>query len=211
MVGWRLGWPSVCLSELHDVRLQLLIAEEVVAEGRFIGERLTSYGNSCQLEAPTSWKALGYVTEQLGTNSAVNLTLRWYGLLGVCWNPGESEFRSGDPEPGKWVFLHMADRQNEHILRIPRSDWFADVLKPIGDGEVLHLEVLTSRGPGAEAWAKTVALLAEADKAYALGDDAGVFAKLKGGFEALPGAPKHIFDQLPQSKGTRSINWSERS
>ena len=51
-------------------------------------------------------------------------------------------------------------------------------------------------GPEADSWAKTLDQVAEAEKSYDLGDDAGVFSKLKGAFEALPNAPKGIFDAL---------------
>ncbi|MDQ6949709.1 MAG: hypothetical protein M3256_26560 [Actinomycetota bacterium] len=190
-------------AELHDVRIQLLVADELVGEGRVIGERAASFGNSCQIEVEVSRKALGYVTERLGTQSAIDLTLRWYGLLRVRWQPGTSDSRSAaDPEPGEWTLLHLADRQHECHLRIPRSDWFNNVLQPIGDGDVLHLEVMIPRGLEARHWTKTLDRLAEAEKCYALGDDAGVFAKLKGAFEALPGSPKNIFDLVQEPRRT---------
>jgi len=189
-------------AELHNVGVQVLFKEEVVAEGRLIGDHVTWSGNSCQLEASTSRQALDYITDQLGAHDAIELVVR-YGLLRVRWDRRDGDSPVGFPseiKSGEWTFLHMAERQNEHHIRVARSDWFSNVLRPIGDGEVVHLEVLMPQGPEAAHWRRTLDLVAEAEKSYVLGDDSGVFAKLRGAFEALPGAPKNIFDRLPEPK-----------
>jgi hypothetical protein len=60
--------------------------------------------------------------------------------------------------------------------------------------------------PSTRRWALTFTsptpwrFAGRAERCFALGDDAGVFAKLKGAFEALPDAPKQIFDALPEPK-----------
>ena len=186
-------------TELHNVRVRVLADQEILAEGRLIGARAAWHTDQCELEVPISRRALDYINDRLGPQAEVGLTLWWDGVVRVRWEPNDTDHRvAGDIAPGEWTFLHMPPRQNEHLISIARSDWYSKVLQPLRVNAFIHLEVEAPLSPEADTWAKTLNQLAEAKKSYDLGDDAGVFAKLKGAFEALPGAPKSIFEALPE-------------
>jgi hypothetical protein len=188
-------------AELHDVRVQVVCAEEVVGEGRLIGEPATWHDHQCELEVPVTRRALEFVSERLGRSPSVDLTVYWYGLLRVRWEPNDADRRTaGDPESGEWTDLRLPPRQHEHHVVVARSDWYSDVVQAVGGDDYIYLEVAVPHGPEAERWRKALDRLADAEKAFALDDDASVFQHLKGVFEALPGAKQHIFDALPDPK-----------
>jgi hypothetical protein len=140
-----------------------------------------------------------YVTDSLPPNADASLRLKWSGILRVKWHPAEGDPRVvGDPEPDEWGFVSVVE--NEMNIGIARSDWFGKILQPIGDDQYVYLEVAVPKGTTSSAWTKSLALLDEAEKAYAVGDDAGVFSKLRGAIDALPGAKQHIVDALPEPR-----------
>jgi hypothetical protein len=188
-------------AELHDVRVQVVCGEEIVGEGRLIGEAANWHGHQCELQIPVTRRALNLVTERLERHAAIDLTLDRYGLLRVRWEPTPSDNRTGsDPEAGTWTDLHLRGGQHQHHIVVARSDWYSHVVQAVGGDDYVHLEVAVPRGPEQARWHKALDRLADAEKAFALGDDAGVFQHLKGVFEALPGAKQHIFDALPDPK-----------
>lgn len=87
-------------------------------------------------------------------------------------------------------------------LRVDRSAWFSQILEPIRQEEYVYLEVAIPEGEAGRAWQAALGNLRAAEKAYALGDDAAVFQQLRGVIDALPGAPKHIVDALPEPRRT---------
>jgi hypothetical protein len=52
-------------AELHDVRVQIACKDEVVSEGRLIGEPADWHGHQAELEVPVARRALDFVTERL--------------------------------------------------------------------------------------------------------------------------------------------------
>jgi hypothetical protein len=173
-----------------------------VGEGRLIGEPATWHGHQCELEIPVTRRALEFVTERLERHAAIDLTLDWYGLLRVHWEPIPSDRQTAsDPEPSTWTDLHLRAGQHQHHVVVARSDWYSHVIQAVSGDDYLHLEVAVPRGrPEQARWRKALERLADAEKAFTLGDDAGVFQHLKGVFEALPGAKQHIFNALPDPK-----------
>jgi hypothetical protein len=140
-----------------------------------------------------------YVTDSMPANADASLKLKWSGILRVKWDPAPGDPQMpGDPDPGEWRFVSIVE--HDMSIGIARSDWFNKVLQPIADDQYVYLEVAIPKGPAAAEWTKAITLLDEAEKAYAIGDDAGVFAKLRGAIEALPGAKQHIVDALPEPR-----------
>lgn len=186
-------------AELRDLRVQVVAGDEVLGEGRLISEPALWHGTQCELEVPTDHRLLDYVTARLGREAHVRLVLRWKGLMRVTWSPGPSDPRmQDDPQPDVPTDLRISYGQwIEQHLNVPRSDWFTKVLQPTRHTDFLYMEVAIPRGPEADRWAKALVHLGEAEKAFAMGDDPGVFSKLRAVFEALPGANKNIFDALP--------------
>lgn len=186
-------------TELRDVRLQVLCADEILGETRLTGEHVAAHGHSCTAEVPVTRRSLEFVTSRLAHHAAVDLELTWYGLLRVRWQPGEGVQRMmGDPEPGVWTDVHLPANQPGSHAAIARSDWFERVLQPTGGDGYVYLEVAVPRGDAADGWRRSLGHLDSADKAYALGDDAAVFHHLRGALDALPGAKKNIVDRLPE-------------
>lgn len=188
-------------AQMHHVRVRVFAGEELLGEGTIVGGDVASYPSPCLLELPVTQRMMRYVTDSIPANGDVSLKLKWSGILRVKWHAAENDLqRVGDPEPDEWTFLSFVE--TEMNIGIARSDWFSKVLQPIADDQYLFLEVAVPKGSAGADWAKALALLNEAEKAYALGDDAGVFAKLRGAIDALPGAKQNIVDALPEPRRT---------
>ncbi len=179
--------------QLHHVPVRVFGADELLGGGAIVGVEAFSYPASCMLEVPVTHRMMRYVTESLPANADAALKLKWSGVLRV-----KSDQVLGDAKPGEWTFVSITD--TEMNIVIARSDWFGKVLQPIADDEYVLLEVAVPKGLAAAGWTKALALLDEAEKAYAIGDDAGVFAKLRGAIDALPGAKQRIVDALPEPR-----------
>jgi hypothetical protein len=185
--------------EFHDMRVRVKFGDELLGETRITGEHVSSQGKSIQIEIPTTHRMLNHVTDQLGPQSQVVLTLDWYGILRVLWEPGSSDPHYQDqPEPGVWTDSQIDESNHQQQITIPRSDWYSRVMVPIGTSDFIFTDIAVPRGPLGDDWRSTINLLDQAEKAFALGEDAAVFGYLHGAFEALPGAKKNIFDGLPK-------------
>jgi hypothetical protein len=185
--------------EFHDMRVRVMFGQELLGETRIVGEHIGSQGRSIQMEIPTTHRMLNHVTEQLGAQEQVNLTLSWYGILRVLREPGGSDPRhQGDPEPGEWTDLQIDEGNHEQPIMVSRSDWYSRVVATVGTSDFIFTEVAVPRGPIGDDWRSTIDLLDRAEKAFVLGDDAAVFVHLRGAFDALPDAKMNIFDDLPE-------------
>jgi hypothetical protein len=187
--------------EFHDIRVRVMFGQELLGETRITGEQVGSQGRSIQLEIPTTHRMLNHVTDQLGVKEQVTLTLGWYGILRVLWEASDSDARyPGDPEPGVWTDSQIDEGNHEQQIMIPRSDWYSRVVTPVGTSDFIFTEVAVPRGPVGDDWRIAIDLLGQAEKAFVLGDDAAVFLHLRGAIDALPGAKKNIFDDLPEPR-----------
>jgi hypothetical protein len=185
--------------EFHDMRVRVMFGQELLGETRIVGEQIGSQGRSIQMEIPTTHRMLNHVTEQLGAQAQVNLTLSWYGILRVLWEPTESDARyQGDPDPGVWTDLQIDEGNHEQSIMVSRSDWFSRVVTAVGTSDFIFTEVAVPKGPLGDKWRSALALLDKADKAFALGDDASCFLHLRGIIDSLPGAKQDIFADLPE-------------
>jgi hypothetical protein len=178
------------VTKISHARLQLLDQDELLGDGVLIGEEIGFQKTQVTAEIPVTRRAIDKVTSRLGQDAQVGLKLQWYGELLVTWNPSESALASAIPsgaKPGTPTALQLSN-QNEQHLTISRSDWYSNVLATLGQVDYLFLEVAISRGKVDAAWTNTLQRLRDAEKAYALGDDPGVFNHLRGAFDGLPGA-----------------------
>jgi hypothetical protein len=186
-------------AELHHVQVRVFGANEFIGSGSIVGAEASWYASPFQLAVPVTHQMLRYMTSTLPPNADPSLKLTWSGLLRVKWHPGEDDPRmQSDPEADEWVLMPFT--QTDLNFGIPRSDWFGQVLQAVGDDQYIYQEVAIPKGPGASDWRSTLVLVEEAEKAYALGDDPGVFTKLRGALDALPGAKKNIVDALPEPR-----------
>ena len=187
-------------TELHHLVTKVMFENEVIGKGTIIGKYTSWHGISGQIEIPTTQRMLQFVTSRLSNNSDVPLKIFFDGLIQVKWNPNDTDAKmAGDPEPGE-VKQYEIHGSMPSSYNIPRSDWYNKVIQPIGDDNYLYFEVAIPKRDTATQWNRALTHLQDAEKVFALGDDAGVFSKLKAMFEALPGAPHNIFDSLPSPK-----------
>jgi len=195
---FKLSTPTERIhTELHNVRIQVHCENELLGEGMFIGEMASTYGNACQIEVPVAHQMLDYATSRLGAHADISLKLLWTGIMRVKWTPGDSDPKmQSDPEPDTWTQLTL--NHTEQLCTIARSDWYSKVLQPIRQSEFIYLEIAVPTVGDRAQWLKTFDHLSDADKAFAMGDDAGVFAKLRAAVEALPGYPNNIVASLAE-------------
>jgi hypothetical protein len=186
-------------AELRHARVQVFYADELIGATTVIGEQVTNHETSLYLDVPTSHAALHHITTHLAQSASFDLTLTWYGLLAVVWQPTPAETRfQGDPEPGEETLLHLPPHQAGHTIQIPRSDWYERVLAPTSSLSYLFLEVAVPQAEIGKSWTQAYNLLANAEKAFAVGDDPSVFVHLRGALDALPGAKQEILNGLPE-------------
>ena len=112
-----------------------------------------------------------------------------------------------DGEPGTWTPFRVSGGGLTR-LQLPRSDWYQQVLAPTRNEQYLHLEIaLPGDHPAlVTEWNKAMSHLQRAEKAYAAGDDPGVFQYLRAWLDALPGAKKNILDSISNDKKRRDLD-----
>jgi hypothetical protein len=185
--------------DLHDLRIRVKSGQEYLGETRLTGEHVTSNGLNLQLDVPTTHRMLNYVTDHLGSQEHIALTLGWYGLIRFFWNPNEADSRyMGEPAPGEWTDFQIDEGSHEQQISIARSEWFSRVVSVVGTADYVFTEVAVPKEPLGDQWRSALVLLDKAEKAFTLGDDASVFSHLLGVLNALPGAKQMIFNDLPK-------------
>lgn len=185
--------------DLHDLRIRVKSGQEYLGETRLTGEHVTSNGLNLQLDIPTTHRMLNYVTDHLGSQEHIALTLGWYGLIRFFWNPNDADSRHmGEPTPGEWADFQIDEGSHEQQISIARSEWFSRVVSVVGTADYVFTEVAVPKGPLGDKWRSALVLLDKAEKAFTLGDDASVFSHLLGVLNALPGAKQKIFNNLPK-------------
>jgi hypothetical protein len=144
--------------------------------------------------------ALAKIDEQ-SRLPTISLIVSVTGALKVLPEPGQRQFAS-ELEPGQWADVEL--RETAVGLNMAVSDWYNQVLQPIGTYRYAMYAVALPKVQEAGSFANAVRLLLKADEAYARGDDVSVFANCKGAWEALPGAPKAIFEQIIEEAKKKS-------
>jgi hypothetical protein len=190
--------------QIQIMRAELLAGNEVLGAGILTGLEVVHGEYVSSVEIPVTRAGLEHLAA-LTTGSQVDLRLRLSGWLRARDDNEDAGRFAGSPEPGVWTFLGFGTaRQTELQFQIPRSDWYERVLQPIGTTEYISTEIAIPAGdlilrPAANH-------LAEAERAYAQGDDPGVFARCRAATEALPDAPKAIFAGLPDPSEAETLD-----
>lgn len=187
-------------ADLLNLRVHLQCGNERLGDGTLIGPLITHTSETAEtIEIPTTHRMIQHVTDSLGTAPAIDLAVRWSGLVRLNFSPNAQKRYASDPEPGQSIETQVRN-SGPMNFQIARSDWFSKVLTQTRQEDYLYLEIAIPRGQIASAWQNSLALLAKAEEAYAKGDDASAFLHLRGIIDALPGAKKHIFDAIPEPK-----------
>jgi len=190
------GWTA----DLLNLKLRVEYRNELLGEGWLVGPHVTHTTETTEMiEIPTSHRMIQYVSDSLGSASALDLEVRWSGLVRLNLNADATRRFANDPEPGGSIESQVYG-SGPMNFQVARSDWFSKVLSSIRQEDFVYLEIAVPRGAAAAGWYNSLSLLAKAEEAYAKGDDTSVFANLRGVIDSLPGAKQHIFDALPEPK-----------
>jgi hypothetical protein len=197
---------------LDDVTLRLEYKRELVGTGRTVDMDIHHGKSLFNFEVVTSPRVLRYITDTLTSDQTiVQFDATLSGAASYWVDPAASSAGQArmvnDPEPGAWTRFRVS-QGSPTPLQVPRSEWYERVLAPTRNEQYLYLEVaLPKDHPALVAeWNKAVGHLKNAEKAYAAGDDPGVFQYLRGWLDALPGAKKHILDAISDEKKRKDLD-----
>lgn len=192
-------WASV---ELTDVTVRLERRNELIGEGRIVGQLLRGQPWSISVEVPTTQHMLRFVTDGIAPDArVVDLDVRLSGRGRVRVDsetqPPGMRTQIDDPELGQWKRVVLSHNLAPK-LQIPRSEWWGRVLAPTRFEQYRYLEIALPRDDSAlgAQFQKAADLLVGAEQAYAQGNDPSVFQQLRGALDALPGAKQHILDNI---------------
>lgn len=191
---------------LDDATLRLEFRNELIGEGRVTGVEIASDRSAVMFEVVTSERLLRHVTDSLtAVDPIVQLDARLHGRGQVWVDPSAPQSnriaRLAGWEPGVWWPFNL-NVGVPSVLQVARGDWYHSVLSPTRNERFRHLEValpLNDSALGAE-WGKAVDLVVQAERAYATGDDPGVFQQLRGALDSLPGAKQQILAGISDDK-----------
>jgi hypothetical protein len=195
-------------AEIHLLRGKLTFDNEQLGEGLLSGESLNYGERSIALEIPVDRAALQYVTDRAG-GDRVDLALDIEGWMHVRRDSADDDpaVYQETPTPGHWGFLPFGRGSQTRLdLWIARSDWFTRVMEPVGTLSYIVTEIPVPKGSTAGEFLAALNHLREAESKYATGDDAEVFFRCRAALEVLPGAPKNIFNSLPDQAEAKCMD-----
>lgn len=197
---------------LDDVTLRLEYQNELVGAGRVTSVDVHRNDTPVNFEVVTSAQLLRFITDTLISNqTVVQFDAKLSGAASYWVDPASSSQgrvrMTNDSEPGTWTRFQVFQGSSSY-LQLSRSEWYERVLAPTRNEQYLHLEVALPRDHPAlmAEWNRAMSHLRSAEKAYAVGDDPGVFQYLRGWLDALPGAKQHILDSISNEKKRRDLD-----
>lgn len=193
--------------QLHHLRGKLHFANELIGEGFLSGGEFSSHDNGLTLEVPLTREALHYVADRIAAER-VELRLDLSGWLHVRWEAAENEPHfMQSPEPGEWGFVTFGQStMTALMIQVARSDWFKNVMEPVGTLGYVVTEIPLPKGSAASSFAASLNHLGAAEERYAVGDDPGVFARCRAAVEALPGYPKSMVGSIADEDKAKSLD-----
>ena len=158
---------------------------------------LDSRGTAITLQFPMSPEAIAAIQSRV-RDPTIILSVEVVGLHSIFLEPSaQSGFASQFP-PGEWSMVPI--QPSIVTLAIPRSDWYSRVLEPIGTYRYTLWAVALPKAQEAGGAAASVRHVAEAERAFATGDDPAVFLHCRGAWDTLPGDKVAIFDVILDTK-----------
>jgi hypothetical protein len=178
-------------AQIHLLRAELLVGGERLGQDMLTGEYLSPGDTQLTVEIPVDRPMLEYF-DQLAVDGQVNASLRLSGWLRAQDNNTDLPQYASRPQPGEWVFERFGHAsQTELLFRIARSDWFSQVLEPLGTVDYFFTEIAVPRGDN--PLRQSGNHLRSAERAYREGNDPQVFSSARAVIDALPGAKTEIF------------------
>jgi hypothetical protein len=180
--------------QVHLLRAELVVGGERLGYDTLTGEYLSPGDTQLTVEIPVDRSMLEYF-DRLAVDGQVNASLRLSGWLrGKDDNTDLPQYASR-PQPGEWVFERFGQAiQTELSFRIARSDWFSQVLEPLGTVDYFFTEIAMPRGDS--PLRKSANHLQTAERAFREGSDPQVFSSCRAAIDSLPGAKTEVFAGL---------------
>ncbi len=201
-----------CKVKIDELTLRLEFAQELLGEGRVSHREVHFDSVQVIFEVPVNPRLLRYVTEGIGPQvTSVPLTPQLSGLGEFWMDPAAlppAPAMVNDPAPGEWTPFVISSGGSPAAIQVPRTEWYERVLAPTRNEHYRYLEIALPHNDavlGME-WANAVGHLQRAEKAYAAGDDAAVFAHLRGALDALPGAKQDALSGIDDDRKRHSID-----
>jgi hypothetical protein len=191
----RPGWM-----ELHRLTATVSYENELLSESEVPGAvvmQLIPNDTHLELSVPVSDSALRYLEDGV-QGDAVLVDLRFCAELRIC-EVGPSAPPNTPPTfpaGGNWtteVVGDLSPAASALRVRVPRSDWFTQVLQSLGTDRYIPTEIRIPSGGLGVDFVAAVARLRNAEQQFFTGMDSEVFHHCRGAVDALPGAKKSIF------------------
>jgi hypothetical protein len=197
-------------AEIHALRVEVSSNGEYLGTGtqRNVVTDVFGYGSQVRIGVPITRAVIEYIDERLRGATDVQLRLEVQAYLRLRTET-PAPLGQASPEPSPWHEVTVWPIQAE--LTVPRSDWIARVVQPLGLDQYVFLEITIPPVPERGRWEQALAHLAEAEQHYREGNDPEVLQRCYAAFEALDGAPKAIFDALPDIDKRDQLNAALRA
>lgn len=132
--------------ELHLMQAELRVRDELLGTGFLTGIPLSHGARPITMEIPVSRRAVSYL-EAASPENRIDLELKLTGWLRARDDNEDSHRFTSDPLPGESIFQSFG-QANQALLRfeVARSDWFYNVLEPIGTVDYVSTEIVLPRG-----------------------------------------------------------------
>jgi hypothetical protein len=195
--------------DIHLLRGTLIFENEQLGEGFITGLKLNYVDRPLTLEVPISREALQYVTDR-ATGERIDFILELSGWMEVFreLTADDPAYAGESPAPGERGFIPVGGGGHGQVrMQIARSDWFTQVMEPVGTLSYVVTEIPLPKGAATTVFQPVLGHLREAERSYATGSDAAVFFHCRAALEALhPGSPKDTFSQLPDPDLAECMN-----
>lgn len=150
--------------------------------------------------------ALPHLLNASPPQGRITLTLGLKGLMSYCHSfPDGDERAQGLGQPGVW---HMESLGNQSVqeldLQVARSDWYEQVIAPLGIGG--YLVTPLNLPYGVKTWDAALRHMDEALRSLVQGNPPGVFGACRAAVDALPGNKTGIFNAMPEGKKREAID-----
>jgi hypothetical protein len=180
--------------QVHLLRAELVVGGERLGQDMLTGEYLSPGDTQLTVEIPVDRPALEYL-DRVAADGQIEASLRLSGWLRGQDNNADLPQYASRPQPGEWTFEQFGHAsQTELSFRIARSDWFTQVLEPLGTVDYFCTEIAVPRGDS--PLRKSANHLQAAERAYREGSDPQVFSSCRAAIDSLPGAKTEVFAGL---------------
>ncbi len=195
-------------AEVHALRFEVTSNGEYLGTGspRNVVSDVWSWDTQLRVEVPINRAVIDFVDQH--PDSTVQLMLEVQAFLRLRTEPRALPGQVS-PEPGPWREVTTWPAQTQ--VSIPRSEWVARVVQPLGVEQFVFLEVAIPPATDRARWEKALSHIAEAERHYREGNDPEVLQRCYAAFEALEGAPKAIFDMVPDVEKRDRLNEALRT